>query len=809
MATIKKKFFLDNIESESTYRKLEYELGLRFRNSSFKLNPNKSTLTIDLQSENEVVELKNLIRNVSKEIDIVEREIKETFRKVLVLENLDCANCAAKIERIAKRTFDYEDIIVDFTSTRFIIETTSEEVINNLENKVQEITEQVDSNIKVINKAKVARDEIKPRKVDETRKKYFFIGLLIFLSGFIFKSFMNHFAFWNETIKLIIVYVTYSLGYLFISGDVLYSALKNVKNGRVFDEKFLMSLATLTALIVGYYDEAVFVMIFYKVGELLQQYAVNYSRRSIASLVDIRPQVANIIVGDTIAPIDPQEVMIGDILVVNPGEKIPVDGIVVGGEGSLDISALTGESILKDVKVNDEVLSGSINIDGNLQIKATKAYDDSMVAKILDMVENASTLKSKSENFISKFAKYYTPTVVIIAVLLAVFLPFILPNYDLTWANGFKNSILTALIFLVVSCPCALVISIPLGFFGGIGGASRRGILVKGSNYLEALNFVETFVFDKTGTLSTGKFVVSEIESFNDFSKEELLRIAAHAEAKSSHLIAKSIVDTYGIQNIDMKIIKGGRQTSNLGVKVKVDNQVVLVGKDEFLENNNISVPKVDKAGIIVYVAINNKCEGYIVIFDEIKKNAKEAIKELKAAGIKRTIMLTGDKENIADQVSKELGIDEYYAEMDPINKVEKFSEVKARLDYDKKIAYVGDGINDAPVLSRADIGIAMGSLGSDAAIEVADIVLMTDDLGKLSEAVKIARKTRRIVIQNIVLALVVKFAVLGLALIEPFISTTVFAFMLDFLIYEAIFADVGVSLIAIVNSLRAMKVTK
>lgn len=806
---IRKKYFLDNIENENIYRKLEYEIGLKFKGASFKINVDKSTLLIDLNDEKDVFELKNVIRSISKEIDIVEREIKETYRKVLVLENLDCANCAAKIERIAKRQLDYEEIIVDFTSTRFIIETTSKEVIDNLEVLVQRIAEQVDSNIKVINKAKKIIDANKLIHIDKSRKKFFFTGLFIFLAGFIFKTFINEFKFLNETIKLIAVYITYSIGYLFIAGDVLYSALKNIKNGRVFDEKFLMSLATVTALIVGYYDEAVFVMIFYKIGELLQQYAVNYSRRSIASLVDIRPQSARIVVNNIITEITPQEVMIGDILVVNPGEKIPVDGIIISGEGSIDISMLTGESILKDVKTNDEVISGSINIDGTFQIKATKAYEDSMVTKILDMVENASTLKTKSENFISKFAKYYTPTIVIIALILAIFLPFILPNYDLTWENGFKNSILTALIFLVVSCPCALVISIPLGFFGGIGGASRRGILVKGSNYLEALNNVTTFVFDKTGTLSTGKFVVKEIGTFGNYSKEDILKYAAYVEVKSSHLIAKSIVEAYGIQNIGLTTIISGRQTSNLGIKAKVSSNTVLVGKDEYLEKNNIEVIKVDKTGIIVYVAINNKCEGYLVILDEIKSNAKQAIKTLKEAGIKRTVMLTGDKEVIAKQVSEELGIDEFYAEMDPINKVEKFSEIKSRLDIDKKIAYVGDGINDAPVLSRADIGIAMGSLGSDAAIEVADIVLMTDDIMKLSEAVKIAKKTRRIVIQNIVLALVVKFTVLFLALIEPFLSKTIFAFIFKFLIYEAIFADVGVSVIAIINSLRAMKVKK
>lgn len=812
MNSIKKKYFLDNIDNNSVYRKIESELELKYGNSKFKINCEKSTLVIEFNQEENLLDQENslikIIKSISKEIDIVEREMKPTFKKVLVLENLDCANCAAKIERIAKRTFDYEFIVVDFASTRFIIETSSEELITNLVDEVQEIASQVDADIKVIDNAK-ANKEFNGVKIEKSRKIYFLIGIIFFAIGFILKSFINKYGFWDGLPKYLIIYLTYVPGYFFIGGDVLYGALKNIKSGRVFDEKFLMSLATITALGVGYYDEAIFVMVFYKVGELLQQYAVNYSRKSIASLIDIKPQVANILVNELLTEVDPSEVMIGDTLVVRPGEKIPLDGVVIKGEASLDISALTGESILQDVKEGSTVLSGSINVDGNLYIEATKLYEDSMVAKILDMVENASSLKSKSENFISKFAKYYTPTVVIVAVLLAVILPFILPNYDLTWNNGFKNSIGTALIFLVVSCPCALVISIPLGFFGGIGGASRRGILVKGSNYLEALNFVDTFVFDKTGTLTTGEFVVSEIISFEKYSSNEILKIAAHAEVNSSHLIAKSIVEAYGVNNIDYSIISNERQQSNLGISAVVANMDVKVGRSDYLRAYNISAEEVDKSGIIVYVAIDNICEGYLVIFDRPKSDSKQAIKKLKEAGIRRTVMLTGDKESIARKVAEEIGIDEYFYEMNPIDKVEKFSQLKSRLDNDKKIAYVGDGINDAPVLSRADIGVAMGSLGSDAAIEVADIVLMTDDLNKLSEAIKIAKKTRKIVIQNVVLALAVKFSVLALALIEPFIARTSFSFLLDFLIYEAIFADVGVSLIAILNSLRAMKVEK
>lgn len=813
MNSLKRQYFLDNIENSSITRKIEFDLSKNFKNGSFKLNKDTNILLIDFKEEtsmNEDIDLIfKTIRNVSKEIDIVEREIKPTYRKVLLLENLDCANCAAKIERIAKRSFDYEFIVVDFASTRFIIESSDKSLLNHLEEKVQEIASSVDAGIKVVPMTKENKRSQVNIKVDKTRKLYFIIGVSIFLLGFIVKTFLNEVNYKNTFIQNAIIYVTYTIGYILLAGDVLYGAFKNIRSKRFFDEKFLMTLATVTALIVGYYDEAVLVMIFYKIGELCQQYAVNYSRKSIANLMDIQPQTATVIVNGDYITMDPMEVVVGDTIFVKPGERVPLDGIVVEGEGSLDVSALTGESSFKDVRENSEILSGSINVNGNLLIRVTKVYQESMVAKILDLVENASSLKAKSENFISKFAKYYTPTIVFIAIILAIIIPFILPRYDLTWQNGFKESIMTALIFLVVSCPCALVISIPLGFFGGIGGASKQGILIKGSNYLEALNNVETFVFDKTGTLTTGKFKVDKIISFGEYSEEDLLDLAAHAEINSNHLIAQSIVDAYGSDRIVVSRIKSKKQNSNLGVNCIVDGIELFIGKGDFLRNNNIIVPTVENSGSKIYIAIEGKCEGCFIIKDQIKDNAATAISQLKAMGIKKTVMLTGDGKMIAEDVSSQLGIDEYYYEMSPIDKVDKFSEIKENIEDNKKIAFVGDGINDAPVLSRADVGIAMGGLGSDAAIEVADIVLMTDDISKLSAAMKIAKKTRKIVIQNIILALSVKFFVLLLALIEPFISSTIFGFFLNYLIYEAIFADVGVSLIAILNSLRVMRVEK
>lgn len=813
MKNYRKQFFLDNINSSNQIRKIEFDLSNKFKNGNFKINKNTNIVTIEYKDEHNIEKdtkiFVEIVKNVSKEIDIVEREIKPSYRKVLILENLDCAICASKIERIAKRSFDYEFIVVDFASTRFIIESTDLNLIENLESKVQEIASSVDAGINVIKKTEQSQKSKKTFKIDKTRKINFIIGVLIFAIGFLIKTILKNHTEVNQYIILGIVYTTYVIGYVLLAGDVLYGAFKNIKSGRIFDEKFLMSLATITALFVGYYDEAVFVMLFYKVGELLQQYAVNYSRKSIASLMDIQPQVANLIVNGEIVEIDPMEVVVGDIIYIRPDDRIPLDGVIIEGEGQVDTSALTGESLYRDVKKGDEILSGSINIDGSLKVKVTKVYQESMVSKVLNLVENASSLKSSSENFISKFAKYYTPAVVIIAVVLAIFLPFIIPAYDISWENGFKESIMIALVFLVISCPCALVISIPLGFFGGIGGSSKQGILIKGSNYLEALNSVDTFVFDKTGTLTEGKFEVSEIISFGNYHLNDILQYAAYCEVNSNHLIARSIVDAYGLENIHIERINAKKQTSGFGVNNIVDGMDIFVGKIEYITKNGINSPIVDKIGTKIYVAINGNCEGCLIIKDKLKDNAINAIKQLKINGVKKTIMLTGDSELVALEVSKALGIDAFFANMSPIDKVEKLLETKSKMEQGKKIAYVGDGINDAPVLSSADIGIAMGGLGSDIAIQAADIVLMTDDISKLPIALKIARKTRKIVIQNIILALGVKFAVLSLALLGPFLINTGLSFLMVFLIYEAIFADVGVSLIAILNSLRAMRIKK
>ncbi len=548
-----------------------------------------------------------------------------------------------------------------------------------------------------------------------------------------------------------------------------------------------MSLATVGAFAVGEFPEAAMVMILYQIGELFQDYAVNKSRKSIASLMDIRPDYANVYRDDKIEKVNPSEVAIGEIIVIKPGEKIPLDGTVVEGTSMLDTSALTGESVPRKIEVGDDALSGTINETGLIKVKVTKPFGESTVNKILDLVENASSKKSKSEKFITKFAKYYTPTVVIIAVIIALIPPLIIQDAT------FKDWIYKALSFLVVSCPCALVISIPLGFFGGIGGASKLGILIKGSNALEALADVETVVFDKTGTLTKGVFEVQDVKNF-EIEKEELVRLVAHAEKFSTHPVAESVKRFYN-NEIDENIIGNIEEIGGYGIIANIENKEVLVGNDKLMAKKNIAYEKCGEAGTILYVAIDNKFAGYILISDKIKDDSEKALKELKKMNIKKTVMLTGDRKEVANSVGKKLKLDEVFSELLPDGKVEKVEELMKVKSSKGELAFVGDGINDAPVLVVSDVGIAMGGLGSDAAIEAADIVIMTDEPSKISKAIKIAKKTMRIVKENIVFALAVKFIVLLLTVIG--VST----------MWEAVFADVGVSVIAILNSLRMLHV--
>lgn len=589
----------------------------------------------------------------------------------------------------------------------------------------------------------------------------------------------------NEWINKVIYIISYAI----IGLEIVWKAIKNIIKGKVFDEHFLMTIATIGAFAIGEFPEAVAVMLFYQIGELFQSYAVNKSRKSIASLMDIRPDFANLKRNNQIIKVNPEEVKIGESIIVKPGEKIPLDGVIIEGSSMIDTSALTGESIPRQVKINDEVLSGCINQNGLLTIKVTKEFGESTVSKILDLVENASNKKSKSENFTSKFAKYYTPIVVITALILAFIPPFILEM------GTFTDWLYRALTFLVVSCPCALVMSIPLGFFGGIGGASKIGVLIKGSNYLEALSKTEIVVFDKTGTLTQGVFEVQKIETI-ETSKEELLKLTAHAESYSNHPIAISVKKAYG-KEINNNIIEKIEEISGMGITAKIDGKDILVGNDKLMKEKEINYTKCNEIGTILYVAIQNKYAGYIVIADKIKQDSKKTIKELKKNNIKKTIMLTGDKKEVGETVAKQLGTDEVYTELLPNEKVEKMEKLLQEKTTTGKLVFVGDGINDAPVLALSDIGIAMGGLGTDAAIEASDIVIMTDEPLKIVDAIKISKKTMRIVKQNIVFAISIKVAVLILS-----------AFGLSTM-WEAVFADVGVSVIAILNSLRALNTKK
>lgn len=577
------------------------------------------------------------------------------------------------------------------------------------------------------------------------------------------------------------------ISYIIVGGDVVKRAVKNIFKGQVFDENFLMSIATIGAFFIGEYPEGVAVMLFYKVGELFQSYAVGKSRKSIASLMDIRPDYANVKKGDELVKVDPDEVQIGDIIVIKAGEKIPLDGKVIEGSSMIDTSALTGESVPREVEVGSDILSGCININGVITAEVTKEFGESTVSKILDLVENASSKKSNSEQFITKFARYYTPVVVIIAVFLAIIPPLVIDGAT------FSDWIYRALAFLVVSCPCALVISIPLSFFGGIGGASKKGVLVKGSNYLEALAETEIVVFDKTGTLTKGVFNVQEIHP-EGVSKEELLELTAHAESYSNHPISLSLKRAYS-KEIDNGRISDVEEISGHGVIATVNGKKVMVGNIKLMKMMDIPYFKGELIGTIVHVAVNNKYIGYIVIADEVKEDSAQAIKELKAANIKQTVMLTGDNKSIGSKVAKELGLDKVYAELLPADKVEKLEELFSQKSKKGKLAFVGDGINDAPVLARADIGIAMGGLGSDAAIEAADVVIMTDEPSKIATTMKISKKTLKIAHQNIVFAIGIKIIVL---ILSAFGITTMWA---------AIFADVGVTIIAVLNAFRALNV--
>ena len=709
---------------------------------------------------------------------------------MLSIEGLDCPNCAAKVERKINTLEGIKEATVDFLGKKIVV--LADEISENeLVELIQTEVDKIEDGVKVfVPKVQAGESSSEEEDTGKIKKKLLIGGILFVLGIFVPKTLFIP--------KLAVFLVSY----LVIGGDVLLSAFKNILNGQVFDENFLMAIATIGAFAIGEYPEGVAVMLFYQLGELLQGIAVNNSRKSIVSLMDIRPDYANIKVGEGIKKVSPEEIKVGEIIVVKPGEKVPLDGKIVNGASTFDTSALTGESLPREAKAGDDVLSGFINKNGLIEIQVAKVFSESTVSKILYLMENAGSKKSKTENFITKFAKYYTPAVVITALIVAIIPPLLIQGAT------FSDWIYRALIFLVVSCPCALVISIPLGFFGGIGGASRHGILIKGTNYLEVLNNLESVVMDKTGTLTKGIFKVTEVNAennikINDFqnnktelTKPLLLKYAAHIEKFSNHPIAQSIVAEYenSVSKVDENVVKDFEEISGFGIKVNINNHQFLAGNSKLMNLENITFDKKENLGTAIYLAADGKYIGNILISDEVKEDSARAIKGMKENGVKEIVMLTGDNEAIGKNIAEKLGIDKVFTELLPNEKVEKLEEIYKTKSKKGKIAFVGDGINDAPVLARADLGIAMGGAGSDAAIEAADIVIMNDEPSKIVTAIKIAKKTKEIVWQNITIAFAVKIIVMILGLFG------------DATMWEAVFADVGVALLAVLNAARVLR---
>ena len=689
----------------------------------------------------------------------------------LTLEGLNCANCARKIEEKVGKMEGVKESNLNFTTTTLNVKLERKVKEEHVINEIKKIVEALEPHVKVEKKV-YGKATIKKAKF--TVKSTLIIGAVLYLFAVI--------GDFQGTLGLIL----FGASYLLIGGEVVLTAIKNIAKGQVFDENFLMTVATIGAFTINQYPEAVAVMLFYEIGETIQGYAVNKSRSSISSLMDIRADYANLIINGKEKKVSPETVKVEDVILVKPGEKVPLDGVVIEGESFIDTSVLTGESVPRKIVPNDEILSGGINTSGLLKVKVTKKFGESTVSRILEMVENAASKKADTEKFITKFAKVYTPIVVVLAILIAV-----IPSIFIKDAL-FSTWLYRSLVFLVVSCPCALVVSVPLGFFAGIGGASKKGVLVKGSNYLELLKDLETVVFDKTGTLTEGVFSVTEINT-NGIDKEKLIEVAAMAESFSNHPIAISIIKEYG-KEIDKEVIKEYKEISGRGIKAVINNEEVLVGNSKLMNEFNILYNEVDSIGTVVYCAINGEFKGSIVISDKIKENAVEALINLKKAGVKKTVMLTGDNKKTAYKVGEKINIDEVHSELLPLDKVKEVEEIMKRSNKNGKLAFVGDGVNDAPVLARADIGIAMGGIGSDAAIEAADIVLMKDDINALVDAINVSKKTNKILWQNIVFALGIKILVMVL-------GTFGIANM-----WTAVFADVGVTIIAIINSTRCFR---
>ena len=783
---MKRVFILKGLDCPNCSAKIEKEVGALPGVESSVVNLMQQTLTVQSEKSADATlaeQVEMIVHSHEPDVEVSEKT-EPAVTKVYLLKGLDCPNCSAKIEKEVGELDGVTSSTVNLMNQTLTVQAGTS-VAASLLDTVTTIVHSHEPDVEVSEKqleatAPVKKDEKAAVYNDEDKKRTIrlAVGAVVYAIGMALTVFAK-LPTLAELAFLIVAYVI--LGW-----DVVWQAVKNITRGQVFDEHFLMSVSTIGAFAIGEYPEAVAVMLFYQVGEFFQSLAVKRSRKSISDLMDIRPDSATVKRNGVLQVVSPESVAVGEIIVVKPGEKIPLDGIVVDGESMLDTKALTGESVPRSIRKGDEALSGCINQSGLLTLKVTKSFGESTVSKIIDLVENASARKAPTENFITTFARYYTPVVVGMAAVLAIIPPLVL-------GGGWSEWLRRGFVFLIVSCPCALVISIPLTFFGGIGAASKRGVLVKGSNYLEALNKVSVVVFDKTGTLTKGVFEVANIIPAAGYQKEQVLEYAAQAESYSNHPIAKSILATYG-KPIDQKQFSGFEEISGHGISVMVQGKKVLAGNSKLMESEKIAYAACDAAGTKFYVAADGSYVGCILIADEVKPDSKCAIAELKKIGVEKTVMLTGDDERIGKSVADELGLDAYYAQLLPDQKVEKLEMLDKQKRQGSKLAFVGDGINDAPVLARADVGIAMGGLGSDAAIEAADVVLMTDEPSKLVEAIDVAKATKRIVMQNIVIALGIKsvFLVLGALGMAG--------------MWEAVFGDVGVTIIAVLNAMRILK---
>ena len=829
---MKRVFILKGLDCPNCSAKIEKEVGALPGVESSVVNLMQQTLTVQSEKSADATlaeQVEMIVHSHEPDVEVSEKT-EPAVTKVYLLKGLDCPNCSAKIEKEVGELDGVTSSTVNLMNQTLTVQAGTS-VAASLLDTVTTIVHSHEPDVEVSEKQPEATAPVKKEEKaavynDEDKKRTIrlAVGAAVYAIGMALTVFAKlpeatapvkkeeKAAVYNDedkkrTIRLAVGAAVYAIGmaltvfaklptpaelaflivaYVILGWDVVWQAVKNITRGQVFDEHFLMSVSTIGAFAIGEYPEAVAVMLFYQVGEFFQSLAVKRSRKSISDLMDIRPDSATVKRNGVLQVVSPESVAVGEIIVVKPGEKIPLDGIVVDGESMLDTKALTGESVPRSIRKGDEALSGCINQSGLLTLKVTKSFGESTVSKIIDLVENASARKAPTENFITTFARYYTPVVVGMAAVLAIIPPLVL-------GGGWSEWLRRGFVFLIVSCPCALVISIPLTFFGGIGAASKRGVLVKGSNYLEALNKVSVVVFDKTGTLTKGVFEVANIIPAAGYQKEQVLEYAAQAESYSNHPIAKSILAAYG-KSIDQKQFSGFEEISGHGISVMVQGKKVLAGNSKLMESEKIAYSACDAAGTKVYVAADGSYVGCILIADEVKPDSNRAIAELKKIGVEKTVMLTGDDERIGKSVADELGLDVYYAQLLPDQKVEKLEMLDKQKRQGSKLAFVGDGINDAPVLARADVGIAMGGLGSDAAIEAADVVLMTDEPSKLVEAIDVAKATKRIVMQNIVIALGIKsvFLVLGALGMAG--------------MWEAVFGDVGVTIIAVLNAMRILK---